>query len=51
MGYVMALVGALIAYSLFGSESAKLRVEKSGYESGMILLGLVAFGALFAILF
>lgn len=51
MGYVMALFGGLIAYALFGSNSAKRRVEHSGLESGMILLGMIAFGVLFVILF
>jgi hypothetical protein len=51
MTIATALVGALIAWSLFGSKDAKSRAEHSGLEKGMILLGLVAFGALFAFLF
>ena len=50
MGIVMGFVGALIAYGLFSSGRAKRRPEYGGLEKGMILLGLVAFGALFAIL-
>jgi hypothetical protein len=51
MGIVMAFVGALIAFSLFGSKTAKSRPEYSGLEMSMMILGLVGFGALFFILF
>lgn len=46
----MALVGAFIAYCLFGPGDAKQRAEYSGMEKSMILLGMIAFGALFLIL-
>src|SRR5262245_55338831 len=50
MGLILAFVGALIAYGLFSSGDAKRRPEYSGMEKSMILLGMVAFGALFFIL-
>lgn len=50
MSIIFASVGALVAYGLFSSGTAKRRPEYSGLEKGMLLLGLVAFGALFAIL-
>jgi len=50
MGLILAFVGALIAYGLFSSSDAKRRAEYSGMEKSMILLGMIAFGALFFIL-
>ena len=49
MSIIIAFVGALIAYGLFNSGSSKRRPEYSSLEKSMVLLGLVAFGALFAI--
>ena len=50
MSIVFAFVWAFIAYGLFSSRRAKRGPEYSDMEKGMILLGLVAFGALFTIL-
>jgi hypothetical protein len=50
MSLVIAFVGALVAWSLFGNRDAKRRAEYSGMEKAMMLLGLAAFGYLFAVI-
>jgi len=50
MSIVIAFVGALVAWSLFGSRDAKRRPEYSGMEKAMMLVGLAAFGYVFAII-
>ena len=47
----MSIFGAFLAYSLFSSDKARMRTERSGMESAMLILGMAAFGMLFISLF